>query len=120
MNFIGIADYMFAKEGCYICGRNEGLVDTGAYIEGEGALAICDLHIKEMARTVPGMGPMIEQGQRVEQLEAELAQADADTAEARAEVVVLADRLAGLQVEWVDAVETASNVKHDQPAKRGK
>lgn len=38
-----------ARAGCYVCLRGDRLVDTGAFIEGEGALALCAGCIREAA-----------------------------------------------------------------------
>jgi hypothetical protein len=43
------ATYVHAKEGCYLCGKGGPVVDTGVDIEGEGALAICDGCIHDLA-----------------------------------------------------------------------
>lgn len=40
-SFIGTAGYMYAKQGCYRCGRNDHLVDTDIHIESEGHQALC-------------------------------------------------------------------------------
>lgn len=105
MQFIGIANYLYAGESCYICHRNEGLVDTGTYIEGEGALAICSVCIKEMARTA-GMGLMIDQQVAVDDLTAHNEQLLERTMLSEAQYETLLERFAALQAEWVSAVES--------------
>lgn len=42
MQAIDQANFAYAKEGCYRCGRNDHLVDMDVHVEGEGALAFCE------------------------------------------------------------------------------
>lgn len=45
------ANYAFAKQACYICGQPHDVVDTEAFVEGEGALCICRGCVADMAQT---------------------------------------------------------------------
>lgn len=47
---IPAANYIYAKEGCYLCQNGGPLIDTGMQIEGEGILAICLSCVADMAR----------------------------------------------------------------------
>ena len=51
MQLLPAANYAYAKEGCYRCGRGGPVVDMDVQIEGEGALGICDRCIGEAAET---------------------------------------------------------------------
>lgn len=110
MQLIGVANYMYAGESCYICHRNECIVDTGTYIEGEGALGICCHCIKELARTA-GYGRMIENEAELQEALSQADEARERAVEAESRAKVLADRLASIQVEWVNAVESVEAVQ---------
>lgn len=47
--YVGTSLYAHAKGGCYVCVRNEGLVDLDVIIEGEGALVLCKPCIQDAA-----------------------------------------------------------------------
>lgn len=120
MEFIGVAIYTYAKEACYICGKNENLVDTGTFIEGEGELAICDTCIKDAARTV-GLGPMIDQTHKLAAAEEALENALGDLRKLSEQHAILVERFAGLQAEWVAAVEARDAAKAEpEPAPKPK
>lgn len=114
MEFIGIATYTYAREACYICGRNEGLVDTGTFIEGEGELAICDNCIKEAARTA-GLGEMIDQQHVVDELHLQLATAQDELDNLTDRHSILVERFAGLQAEIVAAQDAQKPAVDDEP-----
>lgn len=47
--YVGTSLIAHAKGGCYVCTRNEGLVDLDVIIEGEGALVLCTVCIQDAA-----------------------------------------------------------------------
>ena len=48
-NFVGNALMAHAQGGCFRCHRGSDLVDMDAYVEGEGALALCTGCIRDAA-----------------------------------------------------------------------
>jgi hypothetical protein len=106
MLYVGNSYYLHAKEGCYVCGRGDSLVDTEVPIIGEGVLAICKGCIVDMARTA---GVDVDPSGRIAELERER---DAARIAGEAFADQLADtevRLERLQGEWVAAVESVQS-----------
>lgn len=44
-------DGVHAKQGCYICGNPNNLIDTETHIDYEGVLAVCRGCVHDMAQT---------------------------------------------------------------------
>lgn len=47
--YVGTSNLAHAKGGCYVCTRNEDLVDLDVQIVGEGALVLCKFCIQDAA-----------------------------------------------------------------------
>lgn len=47
--YVGTSNLAHAKGGCYVCSRNDQLVDLDVIIEGEGALVLCKHCVQDAA-----------------------------------------------------------------------
>lgn len=106
MERIENAEYVHAKQACYLCLNNHDCVSTDIQIEGEGILAICRSCIADLARTA---GFDLDDRQAyIESLESDLGaeKAAADEAEAvLTGLVKAADKIKANRQQLADARE---------------